>query len=234
LAIREIELLRGDALANLGKAREALAAYEAGLEAEDLGPEGSVGEAFFRRAILRAQGNDAHGALADYTRSLEIQPDAPRSALARGRRGWAYLIRAARLAYEDFDAAIRLAPGDPDLYNGRGYARVQLGEYRQGVADVEQALELSAAEKDPDLRLGILVNAAGTFAQASGRAALDLAADDHADLADRYEARAVELVREALALQDPDLMRQHLEQIAADPAFDPIRHRPAFRQLSDQ
>ena len=66
------------------------------------------------------------------------------------RRGWLYIVSdAPQLALHDFEAAIRLEATNGDAYNGRGYARLRLGEHRQAVADAEKALSLG--EPKPDL-----------------------------------------------------------------------------------
>ncbi len=72
-----------------------------------------------------------------------------REALLR-RRGWLYIVAdAPQLARHDFEAAIRLDATNGDAYNGRGFARVRLGEHRQAAADAEKAL--AVGEPKPDL-----------------------------------------------------------------------------------
>jgi tetratricopeptide (TPR) repeat protein len=218
-----LHYLRADALLALRRGDEALAALNRYLQTKAANPD-----ALRLRGFERALRGDSAGALADYTRSLEAEPD---SALARARRGWAFLNTAAQVAFEDFDHAIKLDSTNSDLYNGRGFALVMLGKYREGAADAEKALELGPAGAELKEKLALHANAACTMAQAAGRAAQDLSAADHEELSTRYAQRAVALLRQAAELAPEALRSTWLKQTTADPAFDPIRHNEAFRQL---
>ncbi len=111
------------------------------------------------RGLARAKRCDFAGAIEDYTLALTRRPD---SAMLHARRGWAYLVSgAASLARLDFDAAIRLDPGCPEAYSGRGSAMVALGHAREAAADAEESLRL--ADSEPRL----IYNAAHVMAQAA-------------------------------------------------------------------
>jgi eukaryotic-like serine/threonine-protein kinase len=219
---RTVERLRADTLLALGRGAEALHAFDHFLEPSDPDP-GAYRERGFERARLA----DYAGAQADFTRALALDPNSP---LTRARRGWSYLSEATKLALRDFEEAIKLDPKNGDLYNGRGYARVLLGDYAGGVTDAEEALRLSDPKAELRTRLAMNYNAACIFAQAAGKAAL---AQGHAQraLARRYQDRALELVRQAVELVPLSARPRYLKQVAGDPAFDPIRTDPAFMQL---
>jgi tetratricopeptide (TPR) repeat protein len=217
--------LRADTLMALNRGPEALADFDRYLRQEPSDPA-----AYRQRGFERAKQGDQPGAIADYTRALEIEPG---SAGTRARRGWALLDsrEATRQALRDFEEALRLEPNNGELYNGRGYARVLLGQYRDGVADAETALERGPQGNDLRQRLALTYNAACVFAQAAGQAAADAADADAGALADRYRARAVELLRRALDLLPEGARAAYVRQALDDPAFSPIRKSAAFEKL---
>jgi tetratricopeptide (TPR) repeat protein len=217
--------LRADALLALNRGRDALAAFD-----HYLGPDDHDAEAYRLRGFERAKLGNQPGAIADYTRALEIEPQ---SAVTRARRGWALLESrdAIRQALRDFEEALRLEPENGELYNGRGYARVLLGQYRDGIADAEEALKRGPQAEELRQRLALKYNAACVFAQAAGQAAADTAASDAAALADRYQARAVVLLRQALDLLPPKSRAAYVQQAVDEPAFAPVRKSAAFEKL---
>ena len=94
---------------------------------------------------------------------------APDWARVHANRGWAYLFaNAPELAFQDFDAEVRLAPSDPDGYGGRGAARVRLRQHRAAASDVEESLRRG----EPTPRR--LYNAARTYAQAAAVAVVEV------------------------------------------------------------
>ena len=97
------------------------------------------------RGLARSERKDFPGAIEDVTNAMALRPD--RAALL-SRRGWLYIVSdAPKLALHDFQAAIQLDPSIADAYNGRGFARLRLGEHRDAVADAEKALGIG----EPDL-----------------------------------------------------------------------------------
>ncbi len=178
------------------------------------------------RGLARAKRNDFSGAIEDYTLALGHRPD---SATLRARRGWAYLVSgAASLARRDFDAAIRLDPGGPDAYSGRGSAMVALGHWKEAAADVEESLRL--ADSEPRL----IYNAARVLAQAGECVISDHAARARADseLARRYQDRALQLL--GRALQSTPLGERAAfcrDVVGTDLALARIRTRPDFSRL---
>src|SRR5207302_4331060 len=137
----------------------------------------------------RGKAGDHAGALTDYSHALEIEPN---TAAARARRGWEYLNEAAQLALRDFEAAMKSEPHNGELYNGRGYALVQLGRYREGVEDADEALRRGPARAAPNERMALAYNAACVYAQAAGKL-MASEEPDRAKLVPRYTERAVDL-----------------------------------------
>ena len=133
------------------------------------------------------------------------------------RRGWLYIVSdAPRLALHDFEAAIQIDPSIGDAYNGRGFARLRLGEHRDAVADAEECLSFG----EPNSHL--LYNAARVYALAAVIAAAEVRqkGQETVTLVARYQDRATGLLREAVKRM-PDDQRASFwrEVVPADPAL---------------
>lgn len=207
--------LRGEVLLKLNRESDAVAAFSKYLELSK-----PVGDVYRARGLANAKLGQYRAAINDYTRSLELEP----SPHMLTRRGWGYLTMAQQLALQDFDEAIKLNPENGDSFNGRGYARVLLGDYAAAVNDAEQAVKLGPKAFE------IYYNASTIFAQAVTASGKDpkLAEERRAELAKEYTKRAVELIRlsgEALGPERRGILQKTLE---ADTALDPIRMAPEF------
>jgi tetratricopeptide (TPR) repeat protein/tRNA A-37 threonylcarbamoyl transferase component Bud32 len=144
------------------------------------------------RGLAREEIKDFPGAIEDFTNAMAFRGN--RESLLR-RRGWLYIVAdAPQLALHDFEAAIRLDATSGDAYNGRGAARLRLGEHRQAVADAEKAL--SVGEPKPDL----YYKAARVYAVAAIAAAAEVRkkGQETVTLVSRYQVRAADLLRETL------------------------------------
>jgi tetratricopeptide (TPR) repeat protein len=214
---------RAGALLKLEDYREAARSFDRYLEKGGT----PLPDVYRTRGLIRAKLENYPGAIADYTQALDLAPDAA----TYTHRGWTYLATdAPRWARSDFEEAIRLQPKSGDAYNGRGYARVRLGQYREAVVDAETALRLGPQ----DSRL--LWQAARIYAQAAGKLDADAAKWDRkaVSLRTQYEERTVQLLRGALKLKpDPERAAFWRDCIEADKAaLSPIRNSPAFTQLA--
>jgi serine/threonine protein kinase/Flp pilus assembly protein TadD len=183
-------------------------------------------EVYHKRGQARAKLHQYAGALADYSRALDLEPN-PEVFAARG---WLYLLafEAPRLALLDFEESLRRDAGNADAYNGRGNARVLLGQARAALADAEEALRCGPV----DARL--CYNAARIYAQAvvveeegePGRP------DRRETVRDR-QSRAIELLRRAVLLCPvPQRSAFWDDYVRSDRAFGPIRRSPEFVQLA--
>jgi tetratricopeptide (TPR) repeat protein len=177
-------------------------------------------ELYELRALARARRGDYAGAIEDDTKALGLRPD---SIPLLTKRGWLYLTsRAPTLALRDFEKAIELDPTNGDAYEGRGSARILLGDYRAAVADTETALRLGK----PSARLAY--NAARIYAQAALAVTPEVRrkAWDVVILANKYQDRAVALAEEALRQTAPEKRAEFWRnQIQADPALQSIASR---------
>jgi tetratricopeptide (TPR) repeat protein len=177
-------------------------------------------ELYELRALARARLGDYAGAIEDDTKALGLRPD--RVSLLT-RRGWLYLTtRSLTLSLRDFDRAIELDPDNSDAYEGRGSARVRLGDHRAAVVDAETALRLGT----PGERLSY--NAARIYAQAALAVTSEVRQKgrDAVDLANKYQDRAVALATEAMRQVPPERLAAFWRnQVQADPALQTIARR---------
>jgi tetratricopeptide (TPR) repeat protein len=214
--------LRAEALLELKRPTEALQALDDCLKH---GPADAG--AFRARAALRTQLGQYAGAQTDYTRSLELEPDAATFAA----RGWCYLVAdAPKLAVTDFDEAIRLAPELGDAYAGRASSRVQRGDLLLAAKDAEKASECGP----PTPRLSY--NIARIYAQALTRLDLEptLLPRRKADLLRvDWQNRAMKALTQALDLQSPDEAGRFWKNVVhPDKALNPLRRDPRFNRLA--
>src|SRR5262249_12693244 len=146
--------VRGRALVALGRYPEAERSFDDYLH--DGGEE--VSDVFRGRGLARMKQGKYPEAAEDYTRALELAPDAE----VYQHRGWGRFFAGAwKLALRDFSKAIELDPEAADAYTGRGLARVMLGDYRAAVADAEVALRRRPGTPE------MMHNVGCTFAQAA-------------------------------------------------------------------
>src|SRR5262249_47257945 len=214
--------VRGRALLALGRYEPAEASFD-----QYLRKGGAEQSDIFRgRGLAGMERGKYPDAAEDYTRALELAPDAD----AYQHRGWAHFFCDAwKLALRDFSKAIELNPEDGDAYTGRGLARVMLGHYREAVADAETALRRRPGTPE------MMHNIACVFAQAVARVAADAQEKDRQSLAADYRCRALEAVRQTLALVRPEERSSFWKDtILADAALAPIRDQAEFKRLAEQ
>jgi tetratricopeptide (TPR) repeat protein/tRNA A-37 threonylcarbamoyl transferase component Bud32 len=188
------------------------------------------------RGLARVQRRDYSGAIADYSRALELQPESEPARRSRllNLRGWAYhFADAPKPALADFEESLGVEPNQSDALGGRGLARVRLGQWRAAVADAEAALHqvraTGAGSTIEDARANdvqALSNAARIYALAVESAAQDVSrhGEQAVALYHRYRTRAVDLL-DAVLERVPD--RERREEILADPSLRPLRLRAA-------
>jgi tetratricopeptide (TPR) repeat protein len=209
--------VRGRALLGLGRYEQAERSFDQYLRQ---GGEEKA-DVFKGRGLARMKLGKYPEAVEDYTRALERAPDAD----IYQHRGWAHFFADAwKLALRDFSAAIERDPAAGDSWTGRGLARVMLGHYREAVADAEEALRRKP--RTPEM----MHNIACIFAQALARAEAD-----RQSLADSYRRRALEAVRQTLALVSPGERRSFWQdKVLTDAALAPIRNEAEFQRITDE
>ncbi len=218
----EALLIRVRSLLDLKRFDEVLGACD-----EALAQGQASGELYELRGLARASRSDYAGAIQDYTQSLALDPNRP---TPRIQRGWAYLVsEAPSLAFHDFNEAIRLAPDEPDAYNGRGFARVFQGEYKEAVADAEASIVRGVNDSRTHY------NAARIYAKAANAVTAANPRRTQRPIAEAYQDRAQILIRLALERMPPSDRGEFWRSvIEADPALTALRQRPKFSQLAGQ
>ena len=209
---------RAEALLGLRRYADAAESYGHYLRFQNGQPRPEVHR---KRGLALAKTGDYPSALDDLTQALAGKPD---DAELYAGRGWVYLVcQSPRLALHDFEQALALTR-TADALNGRGFARAQLGQAREALADAEAALR----HEPPTSRT--LYNAARIFARApeadEGKATRPGAFRNHC------HERALDLLGQSLARQSAGAGRAFWKSyVETDRALDSLRHRPAFARL---
>ncbi|MCK4932097.1 MAG: tetratricopeptide repeat protein [Candidatus Aminicenantes bacterium] len=81
---------------------------------------------------------DPKGAIADYTKAIELLPDFAEA--FEGRGGVYYATRNFREALKDMDQAIKLKPGNFELYSKRGDIRYESKDIRGALGDYDTSI----------------------------------------------------------------------------------------------
>jgi tetratricopeptide (TPR) repeat protein len=206
--------LQAESLLELGRPRDALAAFDRYLKKRK--PDVELHR---RRARAWASLGDVAAVVHEYSAALALRRDAP----LLSARGWAYLVNGApRPALGDFEAALALDRTSADALAGQGAARVELGAWQAGSGDAELALQ--RGPRSPRL----LYNVARVLARAAATAPADRQAG-------RRTTRAVEVLGEAVrAVPRADRARFWREQVRRDPAFAGLVRTASFAQLERQ
>ena len=148
------------------------------------------------------------GIVDDYGRANELQPDAGTHA----ERGWdfLFLLESPAQALPEFERTIELRPETKARdHLGVALCRVQLGDRSKGVAAAETALKLGQDREKNEESSFLLYNAAHVFALAAGRVSIEMGGRSDPELAQlrqRYEGRALELLEQAM-LSRPEAER---------------------------
>jgi tetratricopeptide (TPR) repeat protein len=177
-------------------------------------------------ALAYHRTGDLRGAIDALTKILEREPD---NVAVLSQRGQFYLVvRAYTLASRDFDRAIALSPDRAALYQGRGFARVKLGQREEGLKDAEVALRRGPRSARA------LYHAARTVAQAADSINTDRLPANSPLYRQRrsYEDRAISLLRESLDVL-PGAERSPFwhNTVRKDAELAPLRQIPAYLVL---
>ncbi|MEP7148727.1 MAG: tetratricopeptide repeat protein [Acidobacteriota bacterium] len=130
---------RGNALMSKGKAKEAMSDYEMSLTIIPNNFEALTGRGTVKQSL-----EDYAGAVADYSKALEI---APKSVVVLMNRAGALEQIDKAAAVNDYTRVIELQPENAQAYAARGVALLELGRKSAAVADLRKALQM-----DPSLR----------------------------------------------------------------------------------
>jgi tetratricopeptide (TPR) repeat protein len=219
----KIHHIRGQALLQLERYGEALRAFDC---YRDFGGKPAAGVSR-ERGLAHLHLGEYVDAVDDYSFALALQPDADLF-LARG---WAYFfVDAWKLALRDFQKVLELDRNVTDAYVGRGLAYIMLGQHVEAVADAEEAMR-PRAQRTP-MTAPMMHNIACIFTLASAKVENDTSIAEGKALAISFRARAIEAVRQTLAMLPPHERQAFWrEKILPDKALRPILPLPEFQQL---
>jgi tetratricopeptide (TPR) repeat protein len=181
-------------------------------------------EVYLARGLIHARLKQYQPAVEAYSRSLLLRRDAQ----TLSRRGWAYLqLDAARLALDDFDAALRLRPKHVNSLCGRGTARVRLGQLKEAVQDAEGALRNRPGTEQLFVVACVYARAA-RLVTLTPRGPARVSGQEGA----RYEKQALELLAQVLKrLPEGERVAFWRQRVLPEPALAGLRRNPKLRAL---
>jgi len=98
------------------------------------------------RAVARYMRGDSEGAISDYTKAIELDPNFVAAWLNRGRA--LHAIGDSKAALIDYNRAIELAPQVPQSWINRGTLRYEAGNFEGAASDFDQAILLQPRSVD--------------------------------------------------------------------------------------
>jgi tetratricopeptide (TPR) repeat protein len=96
---------------------------------------------YYRRADERSEQKDYRGAIAEYTKAIQLKPDYAEVYISRGRAR--YNLQDYQGAIADYNQSIRLKPHFSGAFFGRGQSRFYLKDYQGAIADYDQAIRMA-------------------------------------------------------------------------------------------
>ncbi|MGB3509291.1 MAG: tetratricopeptide repeat protein [Microcoleaceae cyanobacterium] len=108
----------------------------------------------YNQGLIKLQKRDNTGALEDYNRAINLNPNNHQSYNNKG-------IAIAQLgnlteAIENFQRALELNPKDPQTYHNLGAAYAEVGELNQAIEYFSKALELNPQDSQTHYNLGVV------------------------------------------------------------------------------
>jgi tetratricopeptide (TPR) repeat protein len=128
------------ALADLNRAIE----LDSGL-APIYANRGQLVKAYANRGASYLRKGDVDGALADFDRAIELQPQAPEALAGRAQANLKKGLAAKALP--DVEQALSLDPNDPFAHDTRAHVLAALGRRKEAIAEYRKALAI-----EPDLQ----------------------------------------------------------------------------------
>lgn len=114
---------------------------------------------YYNRGIARGKAGYLEGAIADFSKVIEMEP---LSAQAYYNRGYArHLTKDLDGALADYAKYIELEPRDPDGYNNRGNVRRAKGDFDGAIADLNKVIEIDSRYAKAYYNRGFTLEAKG-------------------------------------------------------------------------
>jgi len=140
----------------------------------------------FNRGVEKSKQGDHLGAIAEYTRTIALDPKLSDAYFNRGLNYLRTDQTAAALA--DFDKYLTLEPDNPDGHRNRALAREKSGNLDGAIADLDRAIALKGDDSLTYFNRGVLHRRLGKNDRALADFSKAIALKS--DLADAYRARA--------------------------------------------
>lgn len=141
----DVHFWQGRVFSGLGKTDEAVSAYSKAVNRDD-----SYAQAYRFRAAAFKDMEDYPAALEDFSKLIELQPEAS----YYNRRGLVYEeMGQFKKAAEDYSRAIELNPKWAIPYNNRGFAKMHLKDWNGAKEDLETAIKLDGTAPTPYINL---------------------------------------------------------------------------------
>jgi tetratricopeptide (TPR) repeat protein len=103
--------------------------------------QGDKSWVYFNRGNIKYESGDKTGAIADFDRSIELNPQQPRAYTNRGNSK--HDLGDDTSAIADFEIAIKFNPKHADNYINRGIVKSALGDKKGAIADYDRAIVLN-------------------------------------------------------------------------------------------
>ncbi len=220
--------LRAETLLALNRDQDAVDAFSQYLKLDGK----PVADVFRARSLAQQKLGRFRESLSDVARALELEPGASNMLV---RRGWAMLLEANKLAEADFDAAVTANPENADAWNGRGYARVMMGNIPGAIQDAEEGVKRSMVQagKQGSAAWPNIYNAATIYAQAvkTVQADANMPAETRTANVTNLTGRAMQIIIQTLQVGGASQQAAILQTIQGDTALDPIRNSVEYQQV---
>ena len=112
------------------------------------GQSPNAAEQYYSSGLAKADKGDFDGAIADYSKAIELNPRYPEAYAKRAsaREAFAFKVKGNyNGVLDDYDKAIALGENTAELHNSRGYVRQLTGDLDGAIADFTNALELDGS-----------------------------------------------------------------------------------------
>lgn len=97
-------------------------------------------EDFHKQGVNRVQKKDYKGALKDFNKALQINPNFTEAYCDRGVAR--FFLGDTKGAIDDWSQTLQIDPNHAEAYDRRGNARSELGDYQGGIKDYTQAVQV--------------------------------------------------------------------------------------------